>query len=92
MSIQETKDGVIITVFVKPNSPKFKIELEGDEILVHCTEEPVKGRVNKELTREFSRLFHSQVEIIFGATSRQKKLLVKGVEAKEIAAILQAIK
>ena len=32
MSIAETNDGVILTIFVKPNSPKFKIELDGDEI------------------------------------------------------------
>ena len=27
MSIKETKDGTIITIYVKPNSPKFNIEL-----------------------------------------------------------------
>jgi len=89
MSIKGTKDGVIITVFVKPGSPKFKIKLDSDDILVNCTEEPVKGRVNKELIKEFSGLFHLQVEIIFGATSRQKKLFVKGAELKEIGNILQ---
>jgi hypothetical protein len=90
MSIKETKDGVIITIFVKPNSPKFKVELDGDEIVVHCTEEPVKGKVNKELIKEFTRLFHSQVEIVFGATSKQKKLLIKGMGKEEIAQILQS--
>jgi hypothetical protein len=90
MSIKETKDGVIITIFVKPNSPKFKVELDGDEIVVHCTEEPVKGKVNKELIKEFTRLFHSQVEIVFGATSKQKKLLIKGMGKEEIAQLLQS--
>ena len=32
MSIAETNDGLIFTIFVKPNSAKFKIELDGDEI------------------------------------------------------------
>ena len=77
MSITETKDGVIITIFVKPNSPKFSIELNGDEIVVHCTEEPVKGKVNKEIIKEFSKLLHAQVELASGATSRQKQLFVK---------------
>jgi len=90
MSIKETKDGVIITIFVEPNSPKFKVELDGDEIVVHCTEEPVKGKVNKELIKEFTRLFHSQVEIVFGATSKQKKLLIKGMGKEEIAQLLQS--
>ena len=57
MSINETKDGVIITIFVKPNSSKFKIEFDGDEIVVHCTEEPVKGKVNKEIMKEISQSF-----------------------------------
>jgi len=89
MSIKETKDGVIITIFVKPNSPKCQIELDGNEIVVHSTEEPVKGKVNKEIIKEFTKLFHTKVEIIFGLTSKQKKLLIKGVERKEIEHLLQ---
>jgi uncharacterized protein len=88
MKINETKNGVIITVFVKPNSPKFRIELDGDEIVAHCTEEPVKGKVNKEIIKEFTKLFHTKVEIVFGATSRQKKLLIKDAERKEIERLL----
>ena len=53
MSIKENKDGVTITIFVKPNAPNFKVTLGKDEIVVHCTEEPVKGKVNKEILKEF---------------------------------------
>ena len=90
MSINETKDGVILTVFVKPNSPKFSVEIDGDEIVVHSTEEPVKGKVNKEIIKEFSKLFHAEVEIIFGLTSKQKKLLIKGIGKKEIQHFLDS--
>jgi len=79
MSIKETKGGVIITIFVKPNSPKFRVEREGEEIVVHSTEEPVKGKVNKEVLKEFSKLFHAKVELASGATSRQKQLFVSGI-------------
>ncbi len=89
MSITQTKDGVIITILVKPNAPKFKIELDDNEIVVHSTEEPVKGKVNKEIIKEFTKLFHTKVEIVFGLTSKQKKLLIKGVERKEIEHLLQ---
>jgi uncharacterized protein (TIGR00251 family) len=84
MSITETKDGVILSVFVKPNSAKFKIELDGDEIVLHCTEEPVKGKVNKEIIKELSKLLHIEVELVSGATSRQKKLFVKGLRKKQV--------
>ena len=89
MSIKETKNGVIITVFVKPNAPKFRIELEGDEIVVHCTEEPVKGKVNKEIIKEFSKLFHAKVELASGATSRQKQLVVKGLTKSQVEQFLK---
>ncbi|MGD0995493.1 MAG: DUF167 family protein [Candidatus Bathyarchaeia archaeon] len=84
MSINETKDGTIITIFVKPNSPKFKIEFDSNEIVVYSTEEPVKGKVNREIIKEFTKLLHTKVEIASGATSRQKKLLIKDKGKKEI--------
>ena len=89
MSITQTKDGTIITIFVKPNSPKFRIELDGDEIIVHCTEEPVKGKVNKEIIKEFTKLLHAKVELASGATSRQKQLLVKDMGKSQVEQFLQ---
>ena len=91
MSISETKDGVIITIFVKPNSPKFKIEIEGDEIIVHSTEEPVKGKVNKEIIKELSKILHVKVEFASGLTSRQKQLFVKGLDKQQAEQLLKAL-
>jgi uncharacterized protein (TIGR00251 family) len=89
MSINETKDGVIITVFVKPNAPKFSTGLDGDEIVVHCTEEPVKGKVNREIIKEFSKLLHAKVELASGTTSRQKQLFVQGVWKSQVERLLR---
>ena len=88
MKLTETKEGVVIEIFVKPNSPKFEVAVEGEEIVVRCTEEPVKGKVNKELLKELTRLFHTKVELVSGATSKQKKLLVKNVGRNEIERFL----
>jgi len=88
MKINEVKDGVILEVNVKPNSKKFKIVVEGDEIVVSCVEKPVKGKVNKELLKEFSRLFHNKVELVSGFTSKQKKLLIRGLGKSEAERIL----
>ncbi|MDH5793224.1 MAG: DUF167 family protein [Candidatus Bathyarchaeota archaeon] len=88
MRINEVKDGVILDVNVKPNSKEFKIVVEGDEIVVFCVEAPVKGKVNKELVKEFSRLFHSKVELVSGFTSKQKKLLIRGFRKSEVERIL----
>ena len=88
MRINEVKDGVILDVNVKPNSKEFKIVVEEDEIVVFCVEEPVKGKANKELVKEFSRIFHSKVELVSGFTSKQKKLLIRGFRKSETERIL----
>jgi uncharacterized protein len=89
MNITETKKGTIIEVFVKPNQPKFNIKLDGDEIIVSCTEEPVRGKVNKELIKELSKLFHAEVELVSGLTSKQKRMLLRNVDKTETKKLLQ---
>ena len=90
MKITETRDGTLIEVFVKPKSPKFAIAIDGEEIIVSCTEEPVKGKVNRELMKELSKRFHAKVEIASGFTSKQKKLLITGVGKTEVEQRLHA--
>jgi uncharacterized protein (TIGR00251 family) len=89
MRITETKDGVILEVFVKPKSPEFEVLLEGGKVVVRSTQEPVKGKVNKELLKALSKFFHTNVELVSGATSRQKLLLLKGIEKDEVERLLR---
>ena len=88
MSIKETKDGVILSIFVKPNTPKFKIELDGEEIVVYSTEEPVKGKVNKELIKELTKFFHAKVELASGSTSKEKQIIIKGMTKRQVQEVL----
>jgi uncharacterized protein (TIGR00251 family) len=88
MNVKETKDGAILEVFVKPKSQKFEVLLEGGEVVVQCTEEPVKGKVNKELLKGLSKFFHTNVKLVSGAASKQKPLLLKGVEKSEVECLL----
>jgi uncharacterized protein (TIGR00251 family) len=83
MKLTETKDGTVIEVFVKPNQSKFKVTIDGDELVVFSTEEPVKGKVNKEIVKELSKFFNNRVELVSGSTSRQKLLLIRGVGKAE---------
>jgi uncharacterized protein (TIGR00251 family) len=89
MNVKDTEDGAVIEVFVKPKSQKFEMSLEGDEVVVRCTEEPVKGKVNKELLKALSKFFHTNVELVSGATSRQKRLLLKGMAKSEVERLLR---
>lgn len=88
MNLKETSNGVLITIFVKPNSPKFQVTLDGEEIIVQCTQEPEKGKVNKELIKEFTKIFHAKVTFVLGLTSRQKQLLIEGLTKTEAERLL----
>jgi uncharacterized protein (TIGR00251 family) len=89
MNIRQTKDGVIITVLVKPNAAKFKIEVEGNEIVVYSTEEPVKGKVNKEIIKEFTKSLHAKVELASGFTSKEKQFFVKSLGKQQTEQFLR---
>jgi uncharacterized protein (TIGR00251 family) len=90
MKVQETKQGMILDVFVKPRSKEFKIMVEEDKIVVFCEEKPVKGKVNKELVKELSRFFRRKVELVSGFTSNQKRLLIKDAEKSEVERVLSS--
>ena len=90
MKLQETSGGVVIDVHVKPNSRQFRIAVESDELVVFCREAPVKGRVNRELTKELSRLFRGKVEILSGFTSRQKRVLIRDISTEKVDEIISA--
>jgi uncharacterized protein len=89
MHVTETEGGCILEVAVKPRSRSFKVTIDGENIVVFCTEEPVKGRVNKEIIKELSRLFHRKVELVSGFSSREKKLLVRDITKSEIEVFLK---
>jgi uncharacterized protein (TIGR00251 family) len=89
MKLIETKEGTVIEVFVKPNQPKFSVKVDGYEIIVFCTKEPVKGKVNKELIKKLSKLFHAEIEIVSGLTSKQKRLLVRNMSRSEVEPLLR---
>lgn len=88
MKLNESKDGVFLEVFVKPNNHKFEVVVKGEDVVVKCTEEPVKGKVNREIIKELSKILCSEVKIVGGATSRQKMLLIKGSKKAEIEKLL----
>jgi uncharacterized protein (TIGR00251 family) len=91
MKLWKTAQGIVLDVYVKPNSKKFQIQTDEDKLVLFCRETPVKGRVNRELMKELSRLFKRRVEIVSGFSSRQKKILVRDIEAKEVEQILGVV-
>jgi hypothetical protein len=91
MSLKETKEGIVLSIFVKPNSPKFKIELDSGEVVVYATEEPEKGKVNKEIMKEAGKLLGFRVEIVSGLTSKQKVLLLRDASKAQVETALGSL-
>jgi uncharacterized protein len=88
LKVNESKNGLIVDVFVKPNCSKFGLVVEGEELIVCSTEEPTKGKVNREIVKELTRLLGRRVQIVFGLTSRQKKILIENYRKKDIETFL----
>ena len=91
MKLQKVAQGVILDVHVKPNAKSFQLKIEDDELVVLCSEAPVKGKVNKELLKQLSRFFGHKVELVSGFTSRQKRFLVNEIEVQELEQILESV-
>jgi uncharacterized protein (TIGR00251 family) len=91
MKLLKTNQGVVLNVYVRPESRDFKIEVGDDEFVVHCKESPVKCKVNRELMKELSRVFKRKVEITSGFTSRQKKVLIMDISSNEVSSIISEL-
>jgi uncharacterized protein (TIGR00251 family) len=88
MKIVETKEGSVLEVYIKPKSKEFKIAVEGDEVVIYSREEPIGGKANKEVIKELSRLFNTNVIIASGFASKTKRLLITNVKKDRVEEIL----
>jgi uncharacterized protein (TIGR00251 family) len=88
MKLRNTEQGIIIEVLVTSESKRFQVKIEDERMVVFCREAPIRGKVNKELTKELSSLFKRRVQIISGFTSRQKKLLIADINIEDFREIL----
>ena len=86
----QTSKGVVLEIKVKPKSNKFKIQLN-DEITVFCRETPVKGRANRTVEKELTRLFKRKVAIVSGFTSRKKRVLIEKTSVEEVERVLATL-
>ena len=88
----ETPEGVVLSVRAQPRSSKAGIDgLIGDAVKVRVRCAPVDGKANKELVETLADEFGiAKSSVVFkgGETSKNKRLLLRGVTA---AAVVQKI-
>lgn len=92
--LRETADGVVVQIQVQPRSSKNQlVGLQGDALKVKLTSPPVDGAANKACCAYLAKLFgvaKGAVELIAGDRSRQKRVLLKGLDAQTVETVLRA--
>lgn len=89
MKTTKIKNGVLLEVHVKPRSKTFFVQVD-DGLTIHCRSAPVKGKVNKELVNELSKIFKREVSIVSGYHSRNKSILIGDISEVEVLKLLES--
>src|SRR2546425_10946905 len=88
IAITEQAEGRVLPVRAQPGARKAGIMGEqAGALKVAVTAPPEDGRANKALVealREALGLKRSQVELLSGPTSREKRFLIRGLGKKEL--------
>lgn len=91
--VTPTKDGAKIKLRVSPGARRTSIAgaYGDDAIRLRVAAPPAEGKANAEAKRYLAELLGvaaSNVSVVSGASSRNKAVLVKGVETEEVREIL----
>ena len=89
LSLESHADGTILPVRAHPGARRNEIRGVQDGMLkVSVTQAPEKGKANKALIQLLSKslgLKKSQIELLSGETSHQKRFLVRGIKPEQLA-------
>ncbi len=94
-AIKEIEDGILVDIEVSPNASKFEISGYNtwrERIEIRIKALPQKGKANKEIIKEFSKLTRNQVEIISGLKSHQKTLKISKMSYDDFLGLVVKIK
>ena len=90
--LSETPEGVVLNVRAQPRSSRSGIDgLLGDAVKVRIRCAPVDGKANKELIETLADAFglpKSAVVFKSGETSKAKRILLRGMEAAKVRAVV----
>lgn len=94
-TLEPHAEGTILPVRAHPGARRNEIrEVQDGMLKVSVTQAPEKGKANKaviEVLAKQLRLKKSQIELIAGETSHQKRFLVRGIKPAELAERVRAL-
>jgi uncharacterized protein (TIGR00251 family) len=80
--------GVVLAIRAQPGAKDNAIRgLHGGALKVAVTQIAEKGKANEAVVKTLATLLglsRSQVELVSGTSSRQKKVLIRGISAEEL--------
>ena len=86
--VSETVNGVVFNIRVIPRASRCEFAgVQGDALKIRITAPPVEGAANKECIKFLSDMLgvkKSQITIIAGHRSRNKKVSISGINRKDI--------
>lgn len=89
IDLQSTDDGVLLPVKAQAGARQNRIRgVHADSLRVAVTQVAEKGRANKAIVALLAkqlRLPKSQIQLVSGNTSSEKKFLITGVRREDIA-------
>ena len=92
INIREVEGGVVVSVKVQPNASRDRVVGEhGDQLKIAVTVAPEKGKANKAVIKVLSKLLgvkSSDIEILSGETSRDKKVLIRNISEEEFNRVI----
>lgn len=93
--LKEVAEGIVIPIKVIPKSHRNEVlGWEQEELKVRITAAPEKGAANETLIRFLAKFFSiasSRITLLYGSSSRHKRLLIKGATLQEITKALESL-
>lgn len=93
--LQSTSDGVVLRVRVQPRSSRCELTpSEGDSLKVRVNAPPAEGAANKACREFLAKLFgiaKGRVEILSGAKSREKRIILKGLDKESVSSRISEV-
>ena len=95
-AIIETARGTLVRIIVRPNSKdrKFIAEVSPEAIIINLKAPAREGKANSELLKRLSKILKvstADIRLVAGQKSREKTVLLLGVDAKETEKLLSHV-
>lgn len=88
IALREHAEGCVLPVRAQPGARRVGVQGEqGGALKIAVTVPPEGGRANKALVEELSaalKIKRSQVELVSGQTSRDKRFLIRGLSRSDL--------